>query len=653
MRSDRKALSLEPIRITFQDGSVRAFPRGTTFEEMARAWDPSVAARAIAAIADGVERDIYLAPDRDAAVRFVTPDSPEALGIYRHTTSHLLAHAVKELFPEVKIGIGPATDEGFFYDFERAAPFTPEDLERIESRMREIKARDLPIRRVEQAKEEALRYFRGLGDNLKVELVDEKGGAVVSCYRQDSFMDFCTGPHVPSTGRLGAFKLLSLAGAYWKGSEHNQQLQRIYGTAFATEEQLQVHMKMLEEARKRDHRKLGPALDLFSIEETAGPGLIFWHPNGTAVRQVLEDYWKAQHLRHGYQLVTTPHIARDELWRLSGHLEYYKENMYTFPIDETGYVLKPMNCPGHSLIYKARLRSYRELPVRYAELGTVYRYERSGVLHGMMRVRGFTQDDAHIYCTREQIEDEIKGVLDLCLDFLRTFGYDRYEVDLSVWDPARPASYAGDADGWAMGEQALTRALVSRGLTYTRREGEAAFYGPKIDIKMFDAIGRAWQGPTIQFDFNLPRRLAITYIGSDSAPTPVVMVHRAIYGSLERFMGGLVEHYAGAFPLWLAPVQAVVLPIADRHREYGGTVRRDLAAAGLRVELDERNEKIGAKIRDAQLRKIPYMLVAGDREAQARSVAVRSRREGDLGPMAIEAIRDQMVTMQADRVLGP
>ena len=519
--------------------------------------------------------------------------------------------------------------------------------------MREIKGRDLPIRRIEQAKDEALRYFRNLGDNLKVELVDEKGGPVVSCYRQDSFMDFCTGPHVPSTGRLGSFKLLSLAGAYWKGSEHNQQLQRIYGTAFATEEQLQAHLHMLEEAKKRDHRKLGPALDLFSIEETAGPGLVFWHPNGTVVRQVLEDYWKDQHRRHGYQLVTTPHIARDELWRLSGHLEYYKENMYIFPIDETGYVLKPMNCPGHSLIFKSRLRSYRELPVRYAELGTVYRYERSGVLHGMMRVRGFTQDDAHIYCTRDQIEDEIKGVLDLCLEFLRAFGYDRYEVDLSVWDPARAESYAGDADGWAMAEQALTRALVSRDLGYTRREGEAAFYGPKIDIKMYDAIGRAWQGPTIQFDFNLPRRLQITYIAADSAPTPVVMVHRAIYGSLERFMGGLVEHYAGAFPLWLAPVQAVILPIADRHREYGAQVRRDLMAAGLRVEMDERNEKIGAKIRDAQLRKIPYMLVTGDREKDAGTVSVRSRREGDVGPMAIDAIRDRMIRMQADRSPGP
>jgi len=648
-----KGSELDFINVALPDGSMRQFPKGTTYGEMARAWDPAVHAKAIAALVDGQPRDIYLPLNRDASVRFVTPDSPEALEIYRHTTSHLLAHAVKELFPEVKIGIGPATEEGFFYDFERPTPFTPEDLERIEARMKEIKAKDLPIRRIEQPKAEALRYFQDLGDNLKVELVSEKGGDIVSCYRQDSFMDFCTGPHVPSTGRLGAFRLLSLAGAYWKGSEKNQQLQRIYGTAFATDEQLAAHLQMLEEAKKRDHRKLGPALDLFSVEESAGPGLIFWHPAGTVVRQVLEDFWKERHRRHGYQLVTTPHIARDELWRQSGHLEYYKENMYTFPIEETGYVIKPMNCPGHSLIYKSRLRSYRELPVRYAELGTVYRYERSGVLHGMMRVRGFTQDDAHIYCTRDQVESEILGVLDLCLEFLKTFGYEKYEVDLSVWDPSQPQNYAGTADGWEMGEQALTRALKARDLTYTRREGEAAFYGPKIDIKMFDAIGRAWQGPTVQFDFNLPRRLNITYIAPDSSATPVIMVHRAIYGSLERFMGGLVEHYAGAFPLWLAPVQAVVLPIADRHHDYGATVRRDLIEAGLRADLDDRNEKIGAKIRDAQLRKVPYMLVAGDRESQAGTVSVRSRREGDLGPMTMDAIRGLMVRMQTDRTLGP
>jgi threonyl-tRNA synthetase len=644
---------LDLVNVTLPDGTMRQFPKGTTYGEVARAWDPAVQARAIAAVVDGQPRDIYLPLNHDASVRFVTPDSPEALAIYRHTTSHLLAHAVKELFPEVKIGIGPATDEGFFYDFERPTPFTPEDLERIEARMKEIKARDYSIRRIEQPKGEALRYFQELGDNLKVELVSEKGGDIVSCYRQDSFMDFCTGPHVPSTGRLGAFRLLSLAGAYWKGSEKNQQLQRIYGTAFATDEELASHLQMLEEAKKRDHRKLGPALDLFSVEEAAGPGLIFWHPNGTVVRQVLEDFWKERHRRHGYQLVTTPHIARDELWRRSGHLDYYKENMYTFPIEETGYVIKPMNCPGHSLIYKSRLRSYRELPIRYAELGTVYRYERSGVLHGMMRVRGFTQDDAHIYCTRDQVEGEILGVLDLCLEFLKTFGYEKYEVDLSLWDPSQPQNYAGTAEGWEMGEMALTRALQARGLAYTRREGEAAFYGPKIDIKMFDAIGRAWQGPTVQFDFNIPRRLDITYIAPDSSATPVIMVHRAIYGSLERFMGGLVEHYAGAFPLWLAPVQAVVLPIADRHRDYAASVRQALDDSGLRAELDDRNEKIGAKIRDAQLRKVPYMLVAGDRESQAGTVAVRSRREGDLGPMALDAIRGLMLRMQTDRTLGP
>ncbi|MCZ6696198.1 MAG: threonine--tRNA ligase, partial [Acidobacteria bacterium] len=391
---------MDEVQVTLPDGSVRAFPRGTRLEEIAREYDPKMARKAIAALVDGVATDIYLPLERTATVAFVTPDSPEALGIYRHTTSHLLAHAVKDLFPEVKIGIGPATDEGFFYDFERATPFTPDDLERIETRMRELKAQNLPIRRLEQPKSEALAYFEGLGDNLKVQLINEKGGDVVSVYEQDSFMDFCTGPHLSSTGRIGAFKLLSLAGAYWKGSEENQQMQRIYGTAFANDKELRAHLKMLEEAKKRDHRKLGPALELYSVEETAGPGLIFWHPKGTVLRQVLEDFWKERHRKAGYQQVMTPHVARDELWRLSGHLDYYKDNMYLFSIEDTGYVIKPMNCPGHALIFKSRRRSYRELPIRYAELGTVYRYERSGVLHGMMRVRGFTQDDAHIFCTR-------------------------------------------------------------------------------------------------------------------------------------------------------------------------------------------------------------------------------------------------------------
>ena len=646
-------MNVKNVKVTLPDGSVRTFERGTPLLEVARGIGPRLAKDAIAAVVDGLQKDIYVALNEDARVTFITPDSPEALGIYRHTTSHLLAHAVKSLFPEVKIGIGPATDEGFFYDFERETPFTPEDLERIENKMKALVADDHPIRRLEQPKAEALTYFDGLGDNLKVELVSEKGGDVVSCYRQDDFIDFCTGPHLPSTGRIGAFRLLSVAGAYWKGSEKNQQLQRIYGTAFPHKQQLEDHLKMLEEARKRDHRKLGPSLDLFSVQESAGPGLIFWHPKGTVVRQVLEDFWKEKHIEAGYDLVATPHIARDELWRLSGHLDYYSENMYTFEIDDSRYVIKPMNCPGHSLIFKSRLRSYRELPIRYAELGTVYRYERSGVLHGMMRVRGFTQDDAHIYCTRDQVVGEIQGVLDLCMEFLRTFGYERYEVDLSVWDPDHPEKYAGDAPGWEMAEAALVRALETTGLPYKRMAGEAAFYGPKIDIKMYDAIGRAWQGPTVQFDFNLPERLKIQYVGPDSKPTPVVMVHRAIYGSLERFMGGLVEHYAGAFPVWLAPVQAIVLPISDRMSDYSASVRKELSAAGLRVRSDDRNEKIGAKIRDAQLSKIPFMLVVGEREVSAGTVSVRSRREGDLGPMSREAIRDKILQMQADRVIAP
>ncbi|MCZ6695733.1 MAG: threonine--tRNA ligase, partial [Acidobacteria bacterium] len=437
-----KGSSVQNVNVTLPDGSVRSFVRGTTLEEIARAVNPRLAKSAIAAIINGEQQDIYLPLQHDSSVTFITPDSAEALEIYRHTTSHLMAHAVKSLYPEVKIGIGPATEGGFFYDFERSEPFTLEDLEKIEARMREIVVKDYPIRRVEMPKREALSYFESIGDNLKTELVTDKGGDVVSCYRQDDFMDFCTGPHLPSTGRMKAFKVLSLAGAYWKGSEENQQLQRIYGTAFPDRKQLDDHLKMLEEAKKRDHRKLGPALDLFSIEESAGPGLIFWHPKGTVVRQILEEFWKERHVRGGYQLVTTPLIARDELWRLSGHLDFYKENMYTFDIEKSGYVIKPMNCPGHSLIFKSRLRSYRDLPIRYAELGTVYRNERSGVLHGMMRVRGFTQDDAHIYCTQDQVQQEIEGVLDMCLEFLRTFGYERFEIDLSVRDFAHPDKYA-------------------------------------------------------------------------------------------------------------------------------------------------------------------------------------------------------------------
>jgi threonyl-tRNA synthetase len=589
----------------------------------------------------------------DSAVVLLTDNAPEALEVYRHSTAHLLAQAVQEIFPDTRVGIGPVIEDGFYYDFEKQKPFTPEDLEAIEKKMREIVQRDLAITRKLIPRSDALDYFRGKGEHMKVDLIEEKGGDLVSCYQQGDWMDFCRGPHLPSTGRIRAFKLLSIAGAYWKGSEENPMLQRIYGTAFFKEAELQEHLRRLEEAKKRDHRKLGPALGLFSVEEEAGPGLIFWHPRGAQVRQVIEDFWKEEHRRRGYELVATPHIARDHLWDRSGHLAYYKQNMYTFEIEKEGYVLKPMNCPGHSLIYKSRLHSYRDLPIRLAELGTVYRYERSGVLHGMMRVRGFTQDDAHIFCTAEQAPEEVLAAVDLCLYMLRTFGYNEFQVDLSLRDPQHPENYAGDDAGWEMAERALVWALEKRDLSHRRMPGEAVFYGPKIDIRMLDALGRAWQGPTVQFDFNLPRRLDIHYLNSESKEVPVVMIHRAVLGSLERFFGGLVEHYAGAFPLWLAPVQAVVLPITDRVADFAASVRDRLREAGVRAELDDRNEKVGAKIREAELQKVPYMLIVGDKEAAAGTVSVRVRHKGDRGSQEVSPLLQEMRELIESRAIAP
>jgi threonyl-tRNA synthetase len=642
---------MEEIRVSLPDGSRKTVPRGTSVLEVARSIGPRLAREAIAAKVDDKAVDLSTPLSQDSALVILTPSQPEALEIYRHSTAHLLAQAVQEIFPDARVGIGPVIEDGFYYDFDKQEPFTPEDLEVIESKMREIVQRDLPILRRVMPKDEAVKYFEAKGERLKVELVREKGGDPVSCYQQGDWLDFCRGPHLPSTGRIRAFKLLSIAGAYWKGSEQNPMLQRIYGTSFFKEADLLEHLNRLEEAKKRDHRKLGPALGLFSVEETAGPGLIFWHPKGTRIRQVIEDFWKEEHRRRGYELVTTPHIARDDLWKRSGHLSFYKENMYTFEIEEEGYVLKPMNCPGHSLIYKSRLHSYRDLPMRLAELGTVYRYERSGVLHGMMRVRGFTQDDAHIFCTPDQAPGEVLGALDLCLYMLRTFGYSEFEVDLSLRDPEHPEKYAGDSAGWEMAEKALVWALEKRGLTYRRMPGEAVFYGPKIDIRMLDALGRAWQGPTVQFDFNLPGRLDIHYLNSDSKETPVVMIHRAVLGSLERFFGSLVEHYAGAFPFWLAPVQAVVIPITDRVAADAGRVRDRLAEAGFRAEMDDRNEKIGAKIRDAEMQKVPFMLIVGDKEAAAGNVSVRVRSAGDRGTREIDSLITEMQELSRSRAL--
>jgi threonyl-tRNA synthetase len=572
---------------------------------------------------------------RDGTRRMIE-DPAEALEVLRHSTSHLMALAVLELFPGTHLGIGPATADGFYYDFQLDHAFGEEDLARIEEKMHELAAADLPFEPTVISQAEAERVFHEMGEALKCELIDEKAGQTLSCYRLGQLYDFCTGPHVTSSGRLKVFRLLSIAGSYWRGDEHRPQLQRIYGTAFPTQEELDAYLAFLEEAKRRDHRRLGKDLDLFSIQEIAGAGFVYWHPKGAFIRNLIEDFWKNEHFRRGYHLVSIPHIAKHNLWETSGHYSYYKDNMYTLAIDEEEYVIKPMNCPGHILIYKNHLHSYRELPVRYAELGTVYRYEKSGVLHGMLRVRGFTQDDGHIFCTPEQVVDEIGGVLDLCLFFMKTFGFDEYKIELSVRDPQNKEKYAGTDQEWDMAEHGLVSALEARGIAYERMEGEAVFYGPKIDFKLVDAIGRKWQCSTVQFDFNLPRRFDVTYVGADSKEHHVFMIHRAIMGSLERFFGTITEHYAGAFPLWLAPEHAWVIPVSEKFHDYAAQVRDRLQAAGLRVRLDDRNEKVGYKIRDAQIQKIPYMLVVGGREQEQGAVSVRNRFEGDLGAMPLE-----------------
>jgi threonyl-tRNA synthetase len=545
---------------------------------------------------------------------------------------------VLELYPETKLGIGPATETGFYYDFQRDTPFTPEDLEKIEAKMAELQARDLPYERKLTPKAEGLKKYAEMGENMKCELIEERAGDVFSEYTLGPrFVDFCRGPHVPSSSYIKAFKVLSIAGAYWRGDEKNAQMQRIYGTAFFSKKDLEAYLRQLEEAKKRDHRKLGRELDLFSIQDLAGPGLIFFHPKGGIVRKLLEDWMREQCLARGYSLVYTPHVARSDLWKTSGHYSFYSENMFSrINLDDAEYQLKPMNCPFHILIYQDKLRSYRDLPVRLAELGTVYRYERSGVMHGLMRVRGFTQDDAHIFCTPDQIEDEIVNCLAFATDVLETFGFNEYEAELSTWDNGKSGKYDGTPDQWQLAEGALKRAADRLHLKVKLMPDEAAFYGPKIDVKLVDAIGRRWQLSTVQFDFNLPKRFNLEYIAEDGKAHQPVMVHRALYGSVERFFGILLEHYAGAFPLWLAPVQAIVLPITDRNIEYGRQVADRLKQAGVRTSLDDRSEKVNLKIREAQLQKIPYMLVVGDREMQSGAVAVRNRKHGDQGAKSVE-----------------
>ena len=623
------------IAVTLPDGHQLQIASGTTALEVAAQISPGLARAALVAEVDGELTDLAAPLDKDARVRFLTDRDEEALEVYRHSAAHLLAAATLELYPETKLGVGPPTEQGFFYDMFREKPFTPEDLEKIEARMREIAKRDPKNERVWIPRKQALAEYREQGEFMKCELIEEKtDDPLVSAYRTgDRFVDFCRGPHVPSMGRIKAFKLLVVAGAYWKGDETRERLQRVYGTAFFSKKDLQAHLNRIEEAKKRDHRKLGKQLDLFSIQDEAGPGLIFWHPKGGTVRRIMEDWMRDELVGRGYGLVSTPHVARHKLWETSGHTEFYKDDMFKpIELDDSLYQLKPMNCPFHILIYKNALRSYRDLPVRLAELGTVYRYERSGVMHGLLRVRGFTQDDAHIFCTTEQVESEVIGCVDFALEVFRVFGFADFAVELSTWDGGQSSKYAGTPAEWQLAEDSLFEALRKRGIQAKVMPDEAAFYGPKIDIKMVDAIGRSWQLSTVQFDFNLPRRFGLEYIGADGKAHQPIMVHRALLGSLERFFGVLIEHYAGAFPLWLAPVQAVVLPITDAQNNYAGEVARELHKAGLRVDVDARSEKIGFKIREAQLQKVPYMLVVGKREAEARQVAVRHRSGGDQGP---------------------
>ena len=643
------------LTVIFPDRSQKVFGSETTFMEAVSSIGGSDAAKAVAVMANGTVMGLGQrlgdVPGEAASVELsVLPfEAPEAQEVYRHSSSHILAQAVKELFPSTKLAIGPAIEDGFYYDFDLGRPFTPEDLERIEQRMQEIIAKNCPFERMELTQEKAIAFFKEKGEPYKVELIREfPEKEKVTAYQQGSFIDLCRGPHVYSTGRIKAFKLLSSAGAYWRGDERNRMLQRIYGTSFETPQQLESYLARLEEIRRRDHRRLAKELDLFSIQDEIGPGLILWHPKGAMIRKLIEDFFREQHQKQGYDFVFTPHIARLDLWQRSGHLEFYRENMYPpMSVEGVNYELKPMNCPFHIMIYQTHLRSYRDLPLRFAELGTVYRYERSGVLHGSLRVRGFTQDDAHIFCRPDQIETEIANVLSLTVLTTKTFGFNEYEIYVST----RPEKAVGSLENWKEATAALESALKRHGMPYQIDPGEGVFYGPKIDLKIKDGLGRSWQCTTIQVDFNLPERFGLSFIGEDGKEHPPIMIHRALLGSLERFFGVLIEHYAGAFPLWLAPVQVMILPITDRQHPYAKEIAQALLDADLRVELDLRNEKVGAKIREATLAKVPYMVIIGAREAGNRTLSLRKRSGEDLGTMGLDPLVQKLRQEVRDRVV--
>jgi threonyl-tRNA synthetase len=621
------------IQIELPDGSIKEFSEATTPGDVAAGIGAGLARQAVAARFNDHTVDLSTPITESGRLEIITLKSSEGLEIYRHTTAHLMAHAVKDIYGDkVQVTIGPAIESGFYYDFYcEDHTFSPDDFEKIEKRMQELAKADLPVRREEVTRDSAIELFRQLGEDYKVELIEDLDESTVSLYRQGDFVDLCRGPHLPSTGFIKAFKLTSVAGAYWRGSEKNAMLQRIYATAFPDKKALRSYLNKLEEARKRDHRRIGRELDLFSFSEEAGAGLVIWHPKGALLRTLLEDFERREHLRRGYDIVMGPQILRTDLWKTSGHFDNYRENMYFTDVDGQGYGLKPMNCLAHMLIYKSRQRSYRDLPIRYFELGTVHRHEKSGVLHGLLRVRGFTQDDAHILCTPEQLDTEIKRVLEFVRDVMGIFGFE-YEVEIST----RPEKSIGSEEDWERATRALMNALKDLKLPHDINEGDGAFYGPKIDIKLKDALDRRWQCATIQCDFTLPERFDLTYVGKDGEKHRPVMLHRVILGAIERFIGVLIEHYAGNFPLWLSPVQAVVINVTDHQADYAKSVTDTLRAAGVRVQSDLRNEKLGFKIREAQVEKIPYMLVVGDKEMADGTVAPRFRTGKNLEPMSPE-----------------
>jgi len=622
---------MSDITVKLPDGSTRVLPSGATVRDLAASIGAGLAKAAIAGSINGEIVDLTAVIPDGAAVAVITEKSPEALEIIRHSTSHLMAQAVKSLFPEAKVTIGPAIETGFYYDFDVDHPFTPEDLEKIENKMQELAKASQPIERQELSSTDAVKMFREMGEDYKVELIEDLGVDSVSLYRQGDFADLCRGPHLPSTSFCKAFKLTSIAGAYWRGDEKRKMLQRVYGTAFADKKELDAYLERIEEAKRRDHRKLGRELDLFSFSDEVGAGFAIWHPKGAMLRTILEDFERKEHLRRGYDIVVGPQILKSELWQRSGHYENYRENMYFTEVDEQGFGIKPMNCLAHMMIYKSQLRSYRDLPLRFFELGTVHRHERAGVLHGLLRVRCFTQDDAHILCTPEQLDGEIKGVISFVTEVMAKFGFD-FDMELST----RPEKSIGSDEDWERATAALLGALKDSGRPFEINEGDGAFYGPKIDIKLRDCLDRKWQCATIQCDFTLPERFDLTYVDSNGEKKRPVMVHRVILGSIERFIGVLIEHFAGNFPLWLSPVQAVLLTVTDAQAAYATELHDKLRNAGVRIQKDLRNEKLGFKIREAQLQKIPYMLIIGDKELETGTLTPRFRDGKNLDPMTVD-----------------